>query len=528
MKYFIVGVFAFSLMGNAIAQKTTDIISSVSKVTVYPRGAQVEHQAEQFLSSGRQILKFVGLPSELDPASIGVSATNGINVLSVSAEVNPLQKQTLPPTAQLLKDSLDSYEFDLKFNQNMMGVYQEERKMILANQKVGWESSDFVIEDIEDLSDFYRERLADIMLKEMQLQSKQERLKRNISRVSAALEGYNNKLRRSTGEVLVEVMVPSNGNVKFNLSYMVYSAGWTPTYNVNAAEIDQPLQMSYNAKVFQNTGLDWDEVALTLTNANPSLSGNIPVLHPWRLEFVQTYEMVQSVMSNRAMPASEGMPKMLDKMRVDEEVAIDYPANEAVTQFSIKTKHNIPTTGKPQVINIDVFTVPASYKYYTAPKIDPSAFLIAQVPNFEQYDLLPGEANLFLANTFVGKTFLNTGTVADTLDLSLGRDQSIVIKREKVKDFGSSKKIGNARKESIAIQITVKNTKKSPIQLVIEDQIPISSDKEIEVLLEDGANAKHDLTSGKLRWNKDISSGDAASIKFIYHVKYPSDRAINF
>lgn len=287
-KSVIIAVFALGLVGNTFGQKSTEIISSVTKVIVYPRGAQVGHQAEQFLSSGRQLLRFVGLPSELDPASIGVSATNGINVLSVSAEVNPLRKQALPPNGQLLKDSLDSYQFDLKFNQNMMAVYQEERKMILANQKVGWESSDFVIEDIEDLSDFYRERLADIMLKEMQLNSKQERLQRNISRITAELDVYNNKLRRSTGEVLVEVMVPSNGNVKFNLTYMVYNAGWTPTYNVNAAEVDQPLQVSYNAKVFQNTGLDWDEVALTLTNANPSLSGNLPVLFSLALTFCAT------------------------------------------------------------------------------------------------------------------------------------------------------------------------------------------------------------------------------------------------
>jgi uncharacterized protein (TIGR02231 family) len=522
-------LIALSVALSTQAQKTTDLDASIRAVTVYPRGAQIEHATQKFLTSGRQILRFIGLPAELDPSSVGVSASNGISVLSVSTAIDQTQKKKLPAIAQELKDSLDSYTFDLKFNQNMLGVYQQEKNMILANQKVGWESSDFIIEDLEDLSDFYRERLADIMLKEMELQSKQERLQRNIARLKIALNEYIQKRDRSTGIVLVEINAPTNGNADFILNYMVYNAGWNPSYNVNAAEVDQPLQVSYNAKVYQNTGTDWEDVSLTLTNANPSLSGNAPELHPWRLRFIEDQMLYQraSSLSNKAMPMVAEM-EMASDMPEEDYVDVDYPANEAVTQFNIKTKHAIPSNGKPQAISIDVFTIPAKYEYYTAPKLDPSAFLIARVADFEQYEMLPGEANLFLSNTYVGKTFLNPNVIGDTLDLSLGRDQSIIVKREKVKEFTASKKIGSSKKESIGIEISIKNTKRSEIALVIEDQIPISTDKEIEVSLDEDGKAKHMTSSGKLRWTKVIAPNTSEMVRFVYSVKYPSDRKINF
>jgi len=523
----------FIVSNVLFAQTTVSVSSKIKSAVVYPRGAQVEHEASKFLTAGRQLITFTGLASELDPSSISVSTSGDVRVLSVSSQVNHLKESAKPKRVVMLEDSIETFEFDLKFNQNMLGVFGEERKMIIANQKVGWEKTAFAIEDLEDLSDFYRDRLADIMLKEMELQSKEQKLKDRLARMKAQLSEYNSKLGRSTGEILVEVQVPSNGNIDFVFKYMVRNAGWVPSYNVNVAEVDQPLQVSYNAKVFQNTGLDWDGVQLTLTNANPNLNGTKPEIHPWRLYFIETpqlYGETRGYMSNKMleMAAPQSAMAMDDEME-DAMIGaeVNYPANEAVTQFKIKTKHNIPSNGKPQAISIDVFTVPAKYEYYTAPKFDPTAFLIAKVSGFETYDLLPGEANLFLSNTYVGQAFINPKITSDTLELSLGRDQSIVVKREKIKDFSSSKKIGNSTKESLGIELSIRNTKGTKIQLVIEDQIPISTDNDIEVSLQNGGGAKVNSNIGKLTWTKVILGNSTESVTFKYDVKYPAERKIN-
>jgi uncharacterized protein (TIGR02231 family) len=526
-------IILFSLLAlpfAGIAQDPIEVPSKVQAVTVYPRGAQVERFGSKFLSAGRHVLSFPGLPSELDPSTISVSADGAISVLSVSSFINHLKNSDKPKPVQVLEDSLHTYEFDLRFNQNMLGVYAEERKMILANQKVGWETSEFVIEDLEDLSDFYRDRLADIMLKEMELQNKQNRLNQRIQRIKAQLSEHNAKLTRSTGVILVEVQVPSNGNANFKLAYMVQNAGWVPSYNVNVTDVDRPLQLSYNAQVFQNTGVDWDGVTLVLTNANPNLSGQKPEMHPWRLYFVEEYATIQRGTYKAGLlnaGVTEDAAPAMALMAESDQMTVEYPVNEAVTQFRIATKHNIPSNGKPQVINIDVFSMPATYQYYVAPKLDPTAFLIARVSGFEQYDLLPGNANLFLGNTYVGQAIIDPSVTSDTLDLSLGRDQSITIKREKIKEYASTKKLGGTTKSSTGVRISIRNTKATKISLVIEDQVPVSSDKSIEVSLGESNGAKHDGTTGKLRWIKVIQGNSSELIEFKFDVKYPSDKKVN-
>lgn len=531
MRNLFLSLFIVLVGGASFAQNPVEIGSTVESVTVYPRGAQIERKASRTLSSGRQMIVFTGLACELDPATINVSANGGITVLSVTNRVTPLKQSSKPKELRALEDSLKGFSFDKSFNQNMLAVYNEEKAMVLANKQVGWggNTSNFLIEDLEDLSDFYRDRLADIMLKMMQLNQKQEALQKVINRISQKVNEQNSKLGRSTGEILVEAYVPSRVNASFDLSYMVRTAGWIPSYNINVKEVDEPLKVTYNAKVFQKTGIDWKNVDLTLTNANPNLSGNKPEVHPWRLYFIQSMGYEVGYSNKLEMPAAEKQVKSLALSSSADMVGsvADYPMNDAVTEFKIKSKHSIPSDGKHQGLSIDELTIPAEYQYYVAPKVDPAAFLIARVTDFEQYDLLPGEANLFFSNAFVGKVYINPSTVEDTLDLSLGRDQSIIVKREKIKEFCETKKLSGSKKETLGIEITVRNTKSTKIQLIIEDQIPISTAKEIEVELVEAKTAKESKSTGKLCWSKNIMAGTTESMVFKYTVKYPSDKKIN-
>jgi uncharacterized protein (TIGR02231 family) len=531
MKLLLFTLSTLLISGVAFTQNPVEIASTVQAVSVYPRGAQIERTASKSLTSGRQMIVFPGLASELDAATINVSANGGITVLSVTNRVSQLKQSAKPKELRVLEDSLKTLNFDKSFNQNMLSVYGEEKTMVLSNKQVGWggNTSNFLIEDLEDLSDFYRDRLADIMLKEMQLQQKQEKLQRDINRISVKVNEQNSKLRRATGEILVEAYVPSSINASFNLSYMVRTAGWIPAYNINVKEVDEPLKVTYNAKVCQNTGVDWKKVDLTLTNANPNLSGNKPEVHPWRLYFIEGRGYDMGYSNKMELPAAENQVKSLALSASADMVGsvADYPMNDAVTEFKIKSKHSIPSDGKHQGLSIDELTIPAAYEYYVAPKMDPAAFLIARVTDFEQYDLLPGEANLFFSSTFVGKVYINPSTVKDTLDLSLGRDQSIVVKREKIKEFCETKKLSGSTKETLGIEISVRNTKSTKIQLIIEDQIPISTAKEIEVDLVEAKTANHSKETGKLRWSKNIMAGTTESMVFKYTVKYPSDKKIN-
>jgi hypothetical protein len=182
--------------------------------------------------------------------------------------------------------------------------------------------------------------------------------------------------------------------------------------------------------------------------------------------------------------ASAEAPNAPTPRRKQEEIQTVSVATQyqpTATVYVIDEKYTLETDGKTATIGIKQFTIDAQYQYYAAPKIDPSAFLTANIVNWQEYDLQSGEASLYFEGTSIGKTYIDLATSGDTLSLALGKDNSIRIARKLVKEFSSKKFISSNRVETKQYQITVRNSKKVPVLLTIEDQFPVSTNKEIDV-----------------------------------------------
>ena len=134
-----------------------------------------------------------------------------------------------------------------------------------------------------------------------------------------------------------------------------------------------------------------------------------------------------------------------------------------------------------RIVEVQKYELDATYEYFAVPKVDPDAFLLARVTGWEKFNLLPGESNIFFMGTYVGKSYINPLSAMDTLDVSLGRDKAISLKREMIKDFTSDQFIGTNRRITKGWEMTIKNNKSKEIEIVIEDQFPISSNKEIVI-----------------------------------------------
>ena len=132
-----------------------------------------------------------------------------------------------------------------------------------------------------------------------------------------------------------------------------------------------------------------------------------------------------------------------------------------------------------------------------------------------------------MEGTYVGKTFINPDNTTDTLNLTLGNDKRVVIKRQKMQDFSSVKFLGNNKLQKFTYQITVKNNKSEAVNIVLKDQYPLSTNKDIEVELTDAANAIINKDTGTLTWNLSLNSNETRTLSFSYNVKYPKDRTIN-
>jgi uncharacterized protein (TIGR02231 family) len=169
----------------------------------------------------------------------------------------------------------------------------------------------------------------------------------------------------------------------------------------------------------------------------------------------------------------------------------------------------------------------AEYKYSTAPKLDTDAFLMASAIGWEEFSLLPGEANIFFEGTFVGKSYIDPNNIKDTLSLSLGRDKRVVVKRENVKDFSSRKVIGTNQKDSYAYEVSIRNTKTEVVKILVEDQVPVSQNSQIEVTVLDTGTARYNKETGKLIWTMTLQPNETKKVVFKYEVKYPKDKVVS-
>jgi hypothetical protein len=282
------------------------------------------------------------------------------------------------------------------------------------------------------------------------------------------------------------------------------------------------LPSSGNVLVVSFVGYNSKEIAITGSNLNVSLQeGNA-----LNEVVVVGYGRQRNPLKKLAGKVA-GIQTRAAKSNNDDAYA---PETEEVVKqtsvsYDIALPYSILSDNKAQTVEIKDLEVPASYQYFVAPKLDKDAFLTAQIIDWEQYNLLSGEANLFFEGTFMGKTVLNTLSTEDTLNISLGRDKSVVVTRTKLKDFTKTKFLSDKRTDSRAFEITVKNKRGQPLSIIVEDQIPVSATKDIEVEADTGS-ATLDVQMGKLTWKLDVPSGKDKKVKFSYTAKYPKGQRV--
>jgi TonB-dependent SusC/RagA subfamily outer membrane receptor len=199
---------------------------------------------------------------------------------------------------------------------------------------------------------------------------------------------------------------------------------------------------------------------------------------------------------------------------------------ELNVSFDIDIPYDILSNGKAHSVSLKDIKIPATYKYYAAPKVEKEAFLLAELNDYAKYNLLPGEANIVFEGMYVGKTMINPNQTQDTLNLSMGRDKKISIKRERITDKSGTKFLSSYKEQTFTYDITVRNNKKEEINMLLKDQYPLSTDKEITVELLDKDGAKENEETGVLTWEIKLKPNETKKYRISYKVKYPKGKLI--
>src|SRR5690606_34591087 len=171
------------------------------------------------------------------------------------------------------------------------------------------------------------------------------------------------------------------------------------------------------------------------------------------------------------------------------------------------------------------YQLPSKYSYFTAPRLDETAFLVAKVSDWQKYNLLAGEANLIMDNNFAGSSNINPNTTEDTFTLRLGRDERIITKRERINEEGSTSFFRTSQKRIYTYEISIKHSRKEEVNIDVKEQFPLSTEKDIEIKLLETSNAKVDSDKGELSWNVNLKSGETKRLIVSYSVELPKDKA---
>ena len=515
------------------AQKPIFTSAKIKSATIYSNSAELNHTASATIPSGTSEIVIKNVADYVNENTIQIGAPANVTVLSVQFTRNFISEYEIDesnPMIKKVRDSIMLIEKEMGKIANEKVSYSKTIDLLDKNQNVAGQNSGLNVTELIKLVDYYRAKRNELSNLVDTLIEKENKLKDKLSKLNSKLELNTQKQEKtSQGKLVLQVMTDAASSVNLDINYITANASWSPFYDLRADNINSPINLMYKAKVVQNTGIDWKKVKLTLSSGNPNQNNTAPILQAWflRYGYPRTYNNSNVVMNSVAIRGAVSYDK---KAEMDESSISNYTTineNQLNISFDIDIPYDILSNGKAHSVALKDLKLPATYKYYAVPKVEKEAFLLAEISEYSKFNLLPGEANIIFEGMYVGKTMINPNQTSDTLNLSMGRDKKIAIKREKIVDKSGTKFLSGYKEQTFTYDITVKNNKKEAIEMLLKDQYPISTDKEIIIELLDNGKAKVNTETGILTWDVKLNAGETKKLRISYKVKYPKDKFID-
>lgn len=554
MKKFVLFLVFFCLIIVSNAQFSKSINSSIKDVTLFTSGAQVNRVANVNLQAGITEIIFEGISPNINSGSIQSSGRGNFIILDTrynikyqepSDEPESNVPESLQRRINITQDTLNDVNYELEAIKDRKDVFAKQKEMINNNplMKGGGKSDSLPV--LKDVIEFYNQKMNSINAELQKIKKEESKvlLKRtNIqNRLNALLEYKNRIISSKTNsnnpvhQIIVTVSAKEPVNGSLSLSYMVSNCGWSPLYDIRVNNTEEPVELTMKANIYQNTGEEWKNVNLRLSTHSFG-KGNIkPVLYPWYLSY---YMPVSVYTSNLSMPRSEGAPKAKQgNVSYDAEISASQTIADFSTskqnitgqEYSIEIPYSLPSDGKNYLLVVKNERIKSQYKYFSVPKIDKDVFLVARLTGWEDLYLLEAKSNIYFEGTYIGETFINPSVLADTLEISLGRDKNIIVQRKKLKDKEKEQIVGNTIIKTVTMEISIRNNKNSSVELTVEDQIPVTNEKDIKItFIGDNFSGIYNENTGMLKWNVNLKPKENRVLTFSYSIKYDKDKRLIF
>jgi uncharacterized protein (TIGR02231 family) len=545
---------------NANATDKTIIKSTVSDVTVFAQGAQLYHKANYTIAPGNTEVIIEGISPYIDAKSIQVKATGNVIILDSKHTIFYPQPENVLPDAMTaktkreimaLEDSLRLMGYDIQELQDEIAVLNATKNIITINGAVrGQGKVNDSINLLKQTVDFYSLKMNEINKKLLALNKKLYEKQTRKTQMDERLLKLRN-FDKNNGEdpdkyapihrIIVTLTTKENVTGKINLSYLVSNAGWVPLYDLRTDIGTNKMNLNYKAQVYQNTGLDWKDVKLTISTNNPYQNKTKPTLHPWYIDYyayrnqninynqgnapaAMKKELNETMLFSNSL--SNRNEDLLDKNAFTSADFTTVVRNLTSAEFKIDLPYTIPSNNEQHMVLIKNTDLDVKFKYFTVPKLDQSVYLVAELSKLDELGLVPAKANIFTDGSYVGETYIDPTTIEDTLSLSLGKDPNIVTKRTLLKKDSKDKILNDKIEKTMKYTIEVKNLKATPIEIVVLDQIPITQNGEITIEALNLSGGKLEERTGIVEWRFDLKTKDSKVLDFGYKVKHPKDKQV--
>ncbi|WP_299886813.1 DUF4139 domain-containing protein [uncultured Lacinutrix sp.] len=501
----------------------TEVSSKIEYVKVFRHNAQITRNTTFTTKTGMQELVLTGISTSINPSSLQIKFNNtDVTLVSAKYENNYLVSKVNNPKIETLKKQLESLGEELSWISDRRTGLIGMETILKKNQDLS--ASGFTPQQVIELTSVYNTKFLEIRKKLKALAKEELPINEKIEKINQQLIELNAKFNKPSGNIILLVDAKKVEKIKLNCRYIVGNVGWTPLYDLRSSGITENVKLTYKANIYQNTGLDWEDVNIIVSTGNPSQNNNRPILMPLYANVFQPIQYKQEKVAELdEVVVTTNMAYGKSKSYVNPSAVSE---NQLSIDFNILNKQSITTDGKENLVVLKNYELPTEYVYHTVPKLNKGAFLLAKVKDWSQYNLVSGEANIFFEGAFVGTSNINPQVTAESLLISMGRDNSIVVERTPIKEYTSSKFIGSNKKETIGYDLVVKNKKAVAIDIEVLDQIPVSQNKIIQIVLEEKGTAEYTEDLGKLLWTLNLKPRETKVEKFIYTIKYPKSKSI--
>lgn len=530
-----------------IKEGVTPLRSRVTRVTVYRNRAAVTRVAATTLAQGPGQILIGPLPAHIDEYSLRVTGRGESRVRILSARIRRLYVPADEGRASQLREALEKAqeERDALEVARARAAHRAEQLRLMAegiasplNRALA--RGQLAINDAGNVLNFYYDQLAKadrevaVLVSKIKDKDKQlAEIKFNLAKVETP-----QPFEEKAAEITYECDRP--GPFEFAVTYVVPNAGWEPSYDLRALPDEGQVEVGYLAAVYQRTGEDWNEAALTLSTASPALGAAPPTLNPRYVNFSEVAPLraapapyPEAVAGTAAREKKEAAEELDEGARPDQleeaEIALAQVADAAgVITFALSAPATVPADGEPHVVGIARERLAAEFKWFVVPEVSEHAFLFTKIKNTTPFTFMPGVANMSRGDEYVGRTNIARTAPGDEIEMFFGPDDRLKVKYESRRRADEAAGLtGSSQKVTVTSQTDLENLSRKEINAVVKQRLPVSLNADIKLKVTEAQPKPDDRAAdGIHEWRLRLAPGAKTTVLFAYEVTWPRGRKV--